>query len=550
MSVSSVLLPFAGAILLYTLWRAVPRYIDWYNSSLRDMPGPRNSSWLYGNLVDLRSEEPGVMVQRWAERYGHIFKFKSSMNADVLLMLDTKAMNHVLTHSHDYPKPEMVRFNLGEILGKGLLVVEAEQHRQQRRIMNPAFGPAQIRALTDIFVEKALQLRNIWRERVGTAGDTTQMDVVSGLNNMTLDVIGLAGFNYDLHSLNPEGKPNELRNAFDVMFSVISGAGLSFMALLRATIPIFRIIPTQVARRTEDAQRVARRIGMHLIAEKKAAILRAAAESGGEKEISGKSLHDRDLLTLLIKANMSTDIPESQRLSDEDMLAQVPTFLVAGHETTSTATAWCLFALAQNPSMQTQLREELWGVPTENPTMDELNALPYLEAVVRETMRAYAPVSATLRVAGKDDIIPLERPYVDNKGNVCDSIRAPKGTRIQIPIMAMNKSKDLWGPDAHEFKPERWISGSIPETAHHIPGVWGNMLTFIGGPRACIGFRFSLVEMKALLFTLVRSFEFELALPKEEITKLGGIVDRPFVKQEKHKGARLPMKVRAYVRAE
>ena len=69
---------------------------------------------------------------------------------------------------------------------------------------------------------------------------------------------------------------------------------------------------------------------MQLIAEKKAAVLRAAAQSGSEKEISGKSLHDRDLLTLLIKANMSTDIPENQRLSDDDVLArtsQLPTRL-------------------------------------------------------------------------------------------------------------------------------------------------------------------------------------------------------------------------------
>ena len=83
-----------------------------------------------------------------------------------------------------------------------------------------------------------------------------------------------------------------------------------------------RVQPNEFARRTEEAQSVARRVGMQLIAEKKAAVLRAAALSGGEKEISGKSLHDRDLLTLLIKANMSTDIPEHQRLSDDDVLAR------------------------------------------------------------------------------------------------------------------------------------------------------------------------------------------------------------------------------------
>ena len=73
--------------------------------------------------------------------------------------------------------------------------------------------------------------------------------------------------------------------------------------------------------------------------------------------------------------------------------------------------------------MQARLREELWSVPTENPTMDELNALPYLEAVVRETLRVHAPVSGTIRVAAQDAVVPLERPYVDTQGNVCDHIR-------------------------------------------------------------------------------------------------------------------------------
>ena len=63
--------------------------------------------------------------------------------------------------------------------------------------------------------------------------------------------------------------------------------------------------------------------------------------------------------------------------------------------------------------------------------MDELNALPYLEAVVRETMRVYAPVSGTIRVADKDDVIPLERPYVDTKGIVHDSVRCVRECKRQ-----------------------------------------------------------------------------------------------------------------------
>lgn len=63
---------------------------------------------------------------------------------------------------------------------------------------------------------------------------------------------------------------------------------------------------------------------------------------------------------------------------------------------------------------------------------------------------------------------------------------------VMIPILAMNRSKELWGEDSFEFKPERWEKP--PEAISSIPGVWGHMMTFIGGPRACIGYRFSLVE--------------------------------------------------------
>lgn len=98
-------------------------------------------------------------------------------------------------------------------------------------------------------------------------------------------------------------------------------------------------------------------------------------------------------------------------------------FLVAGHETTSTSTTWCLYALAQAPDVQQKLREELQSIPTENPTMDELNELPYLEAVVRETLRVHAPVVSTARIAAKDDVIPLNTPYTDVYGQVHDSIK-------------------------------------------------------------------------------------------------------------------------------
>ena len=91
--------------------------------------------------------------------------------------------------------------------------------------------------------------------------------------------------------------------------------------------------------------------------------------------------------------------------------------------TYSIAMTWALYALTQNKEIQTKLRQEVSDVSTDNPTMDDLSGLPYLDAVVRETMRRYAPLPVVSRVAHKDDFIPLSKPFTDRKGNVRHEIR-------------------------------------------------------------------------------------------------------------------------------
>ena len=84
---------------------------------------------------------------------------------------------------------------------------------------------------------------------------------------------------------------------------------------------------------------------------------------------------------------------------------------------------WCLYVLAQRPDLQKQLRQELLSVPTDTPSMDDVQALPFLDAIVRETMRLYPAVSGTTRVAMKDDVIPLNKPFVDKKGQIHGEVR-------------------------------------------------------------------------------------------------------------------------------
>jgi cytochrome P450 len=182
---------------------------------------------------------------------------------------------------------------------------------------------------------------------------------------------------------------------------------------------------------------------MGLVQGKQCAIMEERASGGETSSEKGK---ERDLLSLMIKSNMDTDVPEGQRLSVDQVMHQIPTFIIAGmsflvlkkkisfqfqiltrvsqgHETTSTSTTWALYALSLNPQCQMKLRAELRCFPHDSPSMDELNSFLYLDAVVRETMRLYPPLEVTTRVATQDDIIPLDEPFTDKDGQIRHEIQ-------------------------------------------------------------------------------------------------------------------------------
>jgi hypothetical protein len=110
------------------------------------------------------------------------------------------------------------------------------------------------------------------------------------------------------------------------------------------------------------------------------------------------------------------------------------------------------------------------------------------------------------------------------------------------------------------FSPHRWTNGSLPEVTKAVPGVFGNVLSFLGGPHACIGYRFSLFEYgpfflisfipdeyhrtKVILHALISSFEFELAVPKDDVGGKRGIVTRPMLRSQKENGAQLPLLIK------
>ncbi|KAJ7896534.1 cytochrome P450 [Mycena leptocephala] len=516
-----------GAYALYTLLRVL--YQE-FTSPLRNVPGPKSDHWFLGNrkkLLDVDGQKEG----QWAEQYGRTVRINTFLGFGQLYTTDSKALQHILSNSYVYQKSAAGRYLLGRVVGPGLLIVEEDVHKKQ----NPAFGPAQLRALTEIFVEKSRQLRDLWAAKAAESGGVARLNVIPEFSAAALDIIGKAGFNYDFRALGAgsENVRDELHDAFVTMAGA-GDLGAGVLDIIKARFPLSRgVLPnTKIDKVINGAQATMRRIGLRLLQDSR----RKIAEGS-----SADSVASRDLLSLLVRANMAKDVSEAQRLSEEDVLAQVPTFLVAGHETT--AATWALFEIAKSTEIQTRLRNELLAVDTENPTMDELNALPYLDCVVRETQRAHASVPVVSRVAMRDDVIPLETPYTDRNGTVHETIRLMKGQVVILPILAVNRDLAIWGPDADQFIPERWERS--PAISTSIPGLWSSMLTFLGGPRACIGFRFSLVELKALLFTLVRSLEFELAVPAADIGRLSmTVVQQPMVRSDPGAGSQMPILVK------
>ncbi|KAI0032662.1 cytochrome P450 [Vararia minispora EC-137] len=531
----AVFVSFGG----YVFLTFFPNLVRSYTSPLSNLPGPARGTFLHGNFdSELREPQAVRLLEAWTAKYGRAIRYHSFFWTHKLLTVDLKAMHHILSHGNIYRKSEFVRHGLGSVLGQGLLFVEGSDHKRERKVIaqNPAFGPAQVRKFTETFIEKSLELRDIFLDiasKTVRKDGRARIDVYSWLNKITLDIIGVTGFNYNFDSLHADEKnPNELYLAITKSLSTPR----THLALFQLSVPLLQSIPTRSLRERQEALRVINRIGRQLIKEKKAAVLAETVDGTVEKE----DIHEHDLLSLLIRSNIASDMPESMQMTDEEILAQVPTFLIAGHETTSTLLSWTLFALSTTPHVQTKLRSELRAYPTDRPSIDELNSLEYLDAVIREALRLYAPVSGTQRAAMEDDVIPLEEPIIDKYGRSITSIRVAKGDVVTIPIRILNRSVDVWGEDAQEFRPERWQD--LPEKVQSMPGVYSNLLSFLAGPHACIGFRFSLAEAKAILFTIAREFEFELALTADEIVRKTNIVGRPHI--DGQSGAQLPMLIR------
>ncbi|KAF8318459.1 cytochrome P450 [Clavulina sp. PMI_390] len=506
-------------------------------------------------MNDVFAQAPSLAPRQWHSEFGHIVRYDGFLKSPRISITDPRALHHVLiSEPYKFPKPPFVRKMLASALGEGLVIVEGEDHRRQRKIMNPSFGPAHIKSLYPVFMEKSHQA-NVMLSFVQTSSAVpAPLDMYDFANRATLDVISSAGFGYEVNAIE-RGNENELAAAFNDLFSAVSDVRPA--QILRSFFPVLsQIIPDWSPRvtATTRATETMRRIGDELTEEKKRNAINAAtllSRSPEKSETPGVEASQlggsKDLLSILVKANMAIDLKPSQKLSDTEVAAQISTFLLAGNDTTANAITWGIYGLCKYPSTQKALRQELvdaFNTLGDSPTLEELNALPYLDAVVRETLRRYSPVMATTRVASRDSVLPLAKPFVDTAGTTHGTLFIPKGATIFVPIGHMQTNCAVWGPDALEFRPERWLhenASLLPEGVNEMPSI--AFPTFLAGSRACIGFRFTLAEMKLIFYDLIRVMNFELAVPPEEIEGRTSIVTRPRLASRPSEGWQLPVLV-------
>lgn len=259
-----------------------------------------------------------------------------------------------------------------------------------------------------------------------------------------------------------------------------------------------RQVPWKLNQRINEAAIKLRGICRNLISDKKQILQREKAESA-----SGKT--QIDILSVLMR---------KQEIDDDGLINQMLTFLAAGHETTSSALTWCTYLLCAHPEVQVHLREELEASPlvdfSEDVTAEDVDALPYLSAVCAETLRVYPTVPVTARVATRET-------------RILDQV-VPKGTEIIICPWAINKHPELWGPDADDFKPERWLEGE--KSGERGMNTY-EFITFLHGPRSCIGQGFARSELKCLLAALVLKFRMELMEPGKVPVPAGAVTIKP-----------------------
>jgi len=413
-------------------------------------PGPKG--WpVLGVSLELLND-PLALFRRLAREYGDIVRFPVLIGDRILLNHPDYIEQVLVIQQSKFHKSDLSKRATERLLGQGLLTSEGEFWRRQRRLAQPAFHRSRINSYAETMVA-------ITEDHLCRWHDAESRDIAQEMMAVTLDIAVRTLFGTTL-----PGEAQQVGRAVGFLMRYQ-------LRRLRSPIRLPQNLPTPKSRRAQRENEFLDSLIYRIIAERRE---------------QGNGAHHEDLLALLMGA-MDEDGTQMtpQQLRDEAM-----TLFLAGHETTALTLSWTWYLLSQNPAAEARLHEELSGVlGGRAPTVADLEKLPYLQAVINESLRLYPAAYLLARTS----IAPCTIGGYD----------FPTGSTILMSQWVTHRDARFFD-DPESFRPERWLDGLMAR----LPA--GAYFPFGDGPRRCIGQGFALLESALMTAVIAQRFKFRL----------------------------------------
>jgi cytochrome P450/NADPH-cytochrome P450 reductase len=429
------------------------------SSSSATIPQPPPHPIL-GNIRDLDPKSPVGSLARLARTYGPIYRL-SLPGGDVIFVSSQELVDEISDETRFEKGENQSLENLREFAGDGLVTAHGSEANwgKAHRILMPAFSPVAMRDMFDGMHDIADQMLTRW-ERFG---EGAVIDVVDHMTRLTLDTIALCAMGYRFNSFYQDG-------SHPFVGALVRALDEAVGRTARHPLQTRLMLPTR--RRYAEDIRLMHQIADDLIAER-----RADRAGVAKKDLLGRMLEGRDPVT-------------GEGLSDENIRYQMVTFLAAGHETTSGLLSFALYFLLKHPDVMARARAEVDQVleVDTTPRFEHLAQMPYLEQVLKETLRIWPPAPSWGRR-------PLEDAVIGGKYFVA------RHKPLSVLTQVLHRDPKVWGDAPDRFDPDRFA----PEAAAKLPAnAWKPFGT---GQRACIGSQFALTEAQLLLASMLQRFD-------------------------------------------
>ncbi|KAJ3110160.1 hypothetical protein HDU96_006865 [Phlyctochytrium bullatum] len=410
-------------------------------------------------------------MTRWANELGPTWTIAAGVvpRIPIIMTVDPAVVEYILkTNFENYEKGERIHRLLYPLLGDGIFTTDGQQWKWQRKVSSHIFSGRNFRDVVERSIHAGID--KLVAVLTTQAATSTPFDLHKYLHCLTMDTFGHVGLGMDLGVLDQPDTPPAFSRAFDQVLAILNR---------RFSNPWFTITELVGGQRAALARDMAVVNGF---VEKRIREKREQVKEGGERE--GRH---RDLLDLFIDHD-----PE---ITDKQLRDMVLNMFLAGRDTTAQALSWCYYILATRPDVVEKIREEVDQIVGDRiPSYDEVPTLKYTNAVFFETLRLHPSVPGDFKVSVRPDVLP-------------GGIAIPAGTQVTWIPYAMGRMPALWGPDALEFRPERWIddTGALRRES---PFRW---TAFNAGPRVCLGQQMATVTGVMVIAALTRRFGFKKA---------------------------------------